>query len=212
MQRLMLAVSRRRPLVSPPRPTRSGPHASPPPVVALGAQRPLDRRARHLRRRRRRQHQHLQRPRRRRRGGLPGHPAAPGLCRASTSPSRRSTSRGSRATSASLTSRRAPGSASRSRAASDALRRRLGGPSEPRARRWTTSTRERARISRCRGWRSGRAAECSCSCRPSLALDGGVSVGVGRMGNIKVDGQRQDWGTPERTTTTRLRFGANWYP
>ena len=47
---------------------------------------------------------------------------------------------------------------------------------------------------------------------PKLALDGGLSVGVGRMGNIKVDGQRQDWGTPDRTTTTRIRFGANWYP
>jgi hypothetical protein len=47
---------------------------------------------------------------------------------------------------------------------------------------------------------------------PKLALDGGVSVGVGRMGNIKVDGQKQDWGTPDRTTTTRIRFGANWYP
>jgi hypothetical protein len=47
---------------------------------------------------------------------------------------------------------------------------------------------------------------------PKLALDGGVSVGVGRMGNIKVDDQRQDWGTPDRTTTTRIRFGANWYP
>jgi hypothetical protein len=47
---------------------------------------------------------------------------------------------------------------------------------------------------------------------PKLALDGGVSVGVGRMGNVKVDGQRQDWGTPDRTTTTRIRFGANWYP
>jgi hypothetical protein len=47
---------------------------------------------------------------------------------------------------------------------------------------------------------------------PKLALDGGVSVGVGRMGNIKVDGERQDWGTPDRTTTTRIRFGANWYP
>jgi hypothetical protein len=47
---------------------------------------------------------------------------------------------------------------------------------------------------------------------PKLALDGGVSVGVGRMGNIKVDGEKQDWGTPDRTTTTRIRFGANWYP
>jgi hypothetical protein len=47
---------------------------------------------------------------------------------------------------------------------------------------------------------------------PKLALDGGVSLGIGRMGNVKVDGQRQDWGTPDRTTTTRIRFGANWYP
>ena len=47
---------------------------------------------------------------------------------------------------------------------------------------------------------------------PKLALDGGVSIGIGRMGNVKVDGQKQDWGTPDRTTTTRIRFGANWYP
>ncbi len=47
---------------------------------------------------------------------------------------------------------------------------------------------------------------------PKLALDGGVSVGIGRMGNVKVDGQRQDWGRPDNTTTTRIRFGANWYP
>ena len=47
---------------------------------------------------------------------------------------------------------------------------------------------------------------------PTLALDGGVSMGIGKMGNIKVDGQREDWGTPDNTTTTRIRFGANWYP
>ena len=47
---------------------------------------------------------------------------------------------------------------------------------------------------------------------PSLALDGGVSLGIGKMGNVKVDGQKEDWGTPDNTTTTRLRFGANWYP
>ena len=47
---------------------------------------------------------------------------------------------------------------------------------------------------------------------PSLALDGGVSLGVGRMGNVKVDGHQEDWGTPNNTTTARLRFGANWYP
>jgi hypothetical protein len=49
---------------------------------------------------------------------------------------------------------------------------------------------------------------------PRLALDGGLSLGVGRMGTVKVDGQRQDvdTGTLKNTTTTRLRFGANWYP
>ena len=47
---------------------------------------------------------------------------------------------------------------------------------------------------------------------PKLALDGGVSFGTGRLGDIKIDGQRQDWGTPDRSSSTRLRFGANWYP
>jgi hypothetical protein len=47
---------------------------------------------------------------------------------------------------------------------------------------------------------------------PKLALDGGVSIGAGKMGNVKVDGDKQDWGTPNNTTTTRIRFGANWYP
>jgi outer membrane protein with beta-barrel domain len=47
---------------------------------------------------------------------------------------------------------------------------------------------------------------------PRLALDGGVSLGFGKLGNIKADGEKQDWGTPDNTTTTRLRFGANWYP
>ena len=47
---------------------------------------------------------------------------------------------------------------------------------------------------------------------PSLALDGGVSLGIGKMGNVKVDGHKEDWGTPNNTTTTRIRFGANWYP
>lgn len=47
---------------------------------------------------------------------------------------------------------------------------------------------------------------------PHLALDGGVSLGFGNMGNVKLDGQKQDWGRPDNTTTTRIRFGANWYP
>ena len=47
---------------------------------------------------------------------------------------------------------------------------------------------------------------------PKLALDGGFSLGLGKFGNVKADGVRQNWGTPNNTTTTRLRFGANWYP
>jgi len=47
---------------------------------------------------------------------------------------------------------------------------------------------------------------------PKLALDGGLSLGIGKFGNVKADGVRQNWGTPNNTTTTRLRFGANWYP
>ena len=47
---------------------------------------------------------------------------------------------------------------------------------------------------------------------PKLALDGGLSIGVGKMGNIKFDGEKQNTQSLENTTTTRLRFGANWYP
>ena len=47
---------------------------------------------------------------------------------------------------------------------------------------------------------------------PKLALDGGLSVGMGKMGNIKLDGQSQPTQSLENTTTTRIRFGANWYP
>src|SRR5215217_348663 len=47
---------------------------------------------------------------------------------------------------------------------------------------------------------------------PKLALDGGVSIGVGKMGNVKVDGEKQVTQGLGSTTTTRLRFGANWYP
>jgi hypothetical protein len=47
---------------------------------------------------------------------------------------------------------------------------------------------------------------------PKLALDGGMSLGIGKMGNVKVDWRHQDWGTPDNTTTTRIRFGASWYP
>ena len=47
---------------------------------------------------------------------------------------------------------------------------------------------------------------------PKLALDGGLSIGVGKMGNIKYDGQKQITQNLDNTTTTRIRFGANWYP
>jgi hypothetical protein len=48
---------------------------------------------------------------------------------------------------------------------------------------------------------------------PKLALDGGLSVGIGKMGNVKIDGQRLTVpGDLKNTTTTRLQFGANWYP
>ena len=48
---------------------------------------------------------------------------------------------------------------------------------------------------------------------PKLALDGGLSVGFGKMGSIKVDGAAQPGGAVvSNSTTTRIRFGANWYP
>ena len=47
---------------------------------------------------------------------------------------------------------------------------------------------------------------------PGLALDGGLSVGVGKMGNVKLDGQQRTLTGLGNTTTTRLQFGANWYP
>ncbi len=47
---------------------------------------------------------------------------------------------------------------------------------------------------------------------PKLALDGGLSIGVGKMGDIKLDGQTQITQNLDNTTTTRIRFGANWYP
>ena len=47
---------------------------------------------------------------------------------------------------------------------------------------------------------------------PVLALDGGLSVGVGKMGNVKVDGQGVEAPSFNNTTTTRVRVGASWYP
>ena len=47
---------------------------------------------------------------------------------------------------------------------------------------------------------------------PKLALDGGVSVGIGKMGHLKANGNQGDIPGIKNTTTTRLQFGANWYP
>ena len=47
---------------------------------------------------------------------------------------------------------------------------------------------------------------------PAISLDGALSVGVGKFGNVKVDGVRQPAPDAHNSTTTRVQFGANWYP
>jgi hypothetical protein len=47
---------------------------------------------------------------------------------------------------------------------------------------------------------------------PVLALDGGVSLGMGKFGNVKIDHQNQLMPEMNNSTTMRLQFGANWYP
>ena len=47
---------------------------------------------------------------------------------------------------------------------------------------------------------------------PKVALDGGLSIGIGKMENYKFAGQQQPVPSFNNTTTTRLQFGANWYP
>ena len=47
---------------------------------------------------------------------------------------------------------------------------------------------------------------------PALALNGGLSVGIGKFGTVKRGGQRLPIPDIARSTTTRLQFGANWYP
>lgn len=47
---------------------------------------------------------------------------------------------------------------------------------------------------------------------PVLALDGGVSLGMGKFGNVKIDHQNQVMPEMNNSTTMRLQFGANWYP
>lgn len=46
---------------------------------------------------------------------------------------------------------------------------------------------------------------------PGLALDGAVSVHVGKFGNLRIDGDRLAV-EPASTTTTRLMAGMSWYP
>jgi hypothetical protein len=47
---------------------------------------------------------------------------------------------------------------------------------------------------------------------PVLALDGGVSLGMGKFGNVKIDHQTQLMPEMNNSTTARVQFGANWYP
>lgn len=47
---------------------------------------------------------------------------------------------------------------------------------------------------------------------PTISLDGALSLGVGKFGNVKVDGVHQPSPDAHNTTTARLQFGANWYP
>jgi hypothetical protein len=46
---------------------------------------------------------------------------------------------------------------------------------------------------------------------PGLALDTGARLGYGKFGRIKVDGDEEDIDV-DRSTTTRLHVGLNWYP
>ena len=47
---------------------------------------------------------------------------------------------------------------------------------------------------------------------PALALDGGVSLGMGKFGNVKIDHQRQIMPPIGNSTTMRVQFGASWHP
>ena len=51
------------------------------------------------------------------------------------------------------------------------------------------------------------------SLSPKVALNGALSIGLGKFGKEKIDGQEtQDLPSMSNSTTTRLQFGANWYP
>jgi opacity protein-like surface antigen len=47
---------------------------------------------------------------------------------------------------------------------------------------------------------------------PKLALDAGVRVGFGKLGTLKVDGQKEQTPQLNNSTTPSLLFGVNWYP
>jgi hypothetical protein len=47
---------------------------------------------------------------------------------------------------------------------------------------------------------------------PALALDGGVSLGMGKFGNVKIDHVRQIMPDLRNSTTMRVQFGASWRP
>ena len=48
---------------------------------------------------------------------------------------------------------------------------------------------------------------------PKLSLDGGLSLGIGKFGNEKIDGQHTtDAPAMRNSTTARVQLGANWYP
>ena len=47
---------------------------------------------------------------------------------------------------------------------------------------------------------------------PRLSLDGGLSLGLGKFGNEKIDGRNTDAPPVKSSTTTRVMFGASWRP
>ena len=47
---------------------------------------------------------------------------------------------------------------------------------------------------------------------PKLSLQGGLSLGIGKFGNIKRAGQDLPIQNITNSTTTRVQLGANWYP
>ena len=46
---------------------------------------------------------------------------------------------------------------------------------------------------------------------PRFALDMGANVGFGKLGTVKVNGQRVPEVRAKNSTTPRVLFGVNWY-